>query len=82
MGQVHEVLEDPQTTGRRLLAWGVGDYLHGVLLEVLGLFHHPEDGEEDLLVSGDHQGEGHQEELPGHPHRMEQINRCSIYNTK
>ena len=82
MGQVHEVLEDPQTAGRRLLAWGVGDYLHGALLEVPGLFPHLEDGEEDLLVSGDHQGEGHQEELPGHPHRMEQTNRCSLYNTK
>ena len=77
VGQVHGVLEDPLIAGRRLLAWGVGDYLHGALLEVLDLFPHLEDGEEDLQGSGDHQ-----EELPGHPHRMEQTNRCSLYNTK
>jgi len=73
VGQAHEVLEDPLIAGRRLLAWGGGDYLHGALLEVLGLFPHLEDGEEDLQGSGDHQ-EDHLE-LPGLPHRMEQTNR-------
>ena len=79
--QVHGVLEDLLIAGRRLLAWGGGDYLHGALLEVLGLFPHLEDGEEDLQGSGDHQEEDHLE-LPGHPHRMEQTNRYSLDNTE
>ena len=78
--QVHGVLEDLLIAGRRLLAWGVGDYLHGALLEVLVLFPRLEDGEEDLQGSGDHQEEvreGHLE-LPGHPLKMEQANRYTL----
>ena len=75
VGQVHEVLEDLLIAGRRLLAWGDGDYLHVALLEVLGLFPHLGDGEEDLQGSGDHQHQEDHLELPGHPLRMEQTNR-------
>ena len=81
VGQVREGLEDLQIAGRHLLAWVGGDCLHGALLEVLGLFPHLEDGEEDLQGSGDHQEEDHLE-LPGHPHRMEQTNRYSLDNTE
>ena len=82
VGQVREGLEDLQIAGRHLLAWVGGDCLHGALLEVLGLFPHLGDGEEDLQGSGDHQHQEDHLELPGHPHRMEQTNRYSSGNTE